>query len=206
MVFRISVCYIDGSYKIKEDFVCAGICVDEKEFSFFCKDFRFVQYRSMGSEMFAMQTLLDMIQSGQVSYPCYVYSDVKPAVWKTLPLKGLSLRIKKYIKKGKIILLHCDSKENKAHKAANLARNKKKGVEIFMCNEDKLIRDIEKKISTWNERSQFKLKGIGNLSRSDLDVLRMYADFSKRQDYSLMEPRGRIKEVLDKYDIAWRKR
>ena len=74
-----------------------------------------------------------------------------------------------------------------------------------MCNEDKLIRDIEKKISTWNERSQFELKGTGNLSRSDLDVLRMYADFSKRQDYSLMEPRDRIKEVLDKYDIVWRR-
>ena len=73
-----------------------------------------------------MQTLLDMIQSGQVSYPCYVYSDVKPAVWKTLPLKGLSLRIKKYIKKGKIILLHCDSKENKAHKQLISQETKRK--------------------------------------------------------------------------------
>ena len=45
---------------------------------------------------------------------------------------------------------------------------------------DKLIADVNKKIDRWNERSQFTLKGVRNLSRSDMDDLLMAADCFKR--------------------------
>ena len=40
----------------------------------------------------------------------------------------------------------------------------------------KLLSDIEKKIAKWNERSSFTLKGVKNLSMSDLDTLQLYAN------------------------------
>lgn len=70
-------------------------------------------------------------------------------------------------------------------------------------NCEKLIKDIENKIEKWNERSQFSIKGVKNLSRADLDTLVLYADTMKDTGslYGLMEPLGSIKEILQKYNI-----
>lgn len=70
-------------------------------------------------------------------------------------------------------------------------------------NAKKLISDIDKKISTWNERSQFQLKGVKNLSRSDLDTLKLYADaiimYGNCNCY--MKPRGGVRDVLAAYGL-----
>lgn len=70
---------------------------------------------------------------------------------------------------------------------------------------EKLLKDIKKKIANWNERSQFTLKGIHNLSRADLDSLEMYANFYIRSGGygfpGLMEPMGSTKEILEKYGM-----
>lgn len=42
---------------------------------------------------------------------------------------------------------------------------------------DNLISDVNKKIDNWNERSQFTVKGVRNLSRSDMDDLLMAAEY-----------------------------
>lgn len=77
--------------------------------------------------------------------------------------------------------------------------------ELKMKNAQKLIKDVEKKIINWNERSQFKLKGIGNLSRADMDEIIFYAETFIRSGgcgfTGLMEPMGSLKQVLDAYDI-----
>ena len=44
----------------------------------------------------------------------------------------------------------------------------------------KIIKDINKKILAWNERSQFTIKGVKNLSRADLDSLVLYAETYER--------------------------
>lgn len=45
-----------------------------------------------------------------------------------------------------------------------------------MLNTKKLRNDINKKLDNWNERSQFTLGGVKNLSRSDMDILIMLCD------------------------------
>ncbi len=35
----------------------------------------------------------------------------------------------------------------------------------------KLKKDIENAVIRWNERSQFRIGGVGNLSRSDIDIM-----------------------------------
>lgn len=74
-----------------------------------------------------------------------------------------------------------------------------------MKNAVKLINDIKGKIKNWNERSSFTLKGVKNLSISDLDTLQMYAEaYISSNGYGfdgLMEPLGNIKKVLDAYNI-----
>lgn len=40
----------------------------------------------------------------------------------------------------------------------------------------KLRADVNKKLDTWNEHSMFTLKGVRNLSRSDMDDLLFFAD------------------------------
>ena len=74
-----------------------------------------------------------------------------------------------------------------------------------MRNANKLINDVEKKISNWDERSNFTIKGVKNLSISDLDTLKMYANaYIDSNGFSfdgLMEPLGDIKKVLDAYGI-----
>lgn len=69
----------------------------------------------------------------------------------------------------------------------------------------KLINEIEKKISNWDEKNNFTIKGVKNLSISDLDTLKMYANaYIDSNGFSfngLMEPLGDIKKVLDAYGI-----
>jgi len=68
----------------------------------------------------------------------------------------------------------------------------------------KLRKDIQKARNSWDERSNFTLKGVRNLSPSDLDTLEMYLDTyeSNGGNFSgLMDPLGEIKDVLDKYGI-----
>jgi len=70
-------------------------------------------------------------------------------------------------------------------------------------NPQRLITDIEKKIINWNERSMFSIKGVKNLSRSDLDTIQLYAAAYVGNSISqLMPPRGGVKEVLEKYGIS----
>lgn len=70
----------------------------------------------------------------------------------------------------------------------------------------KLKKEIEKKLANWNERSLFTIKGVRNLSRSDLDTLVLYADQYERQGNldGLMPPVGGVKEVLKAYGIIER--
>lgn len=75
-----------------------------------------------------------------------------------------------------------------------------------VANAQKLLKDIDSKLSNWNERSQFRLKGVGNLSRADLDTLTLYAEaYIRSGGYGfpgLMEPLGEIREILEKYGIT----
>jgi len=70
----------------------------------------------------------------------------------------------------------------------------------------KLINDIRVKKQKWNERSQFTLKGVRNLSMSDLDTLTLYAEHIILYGHwqGLLRPRGSIAEVLTKYGIEGR--
>lgn len=68
---------------------------------------------------------------------------------------------------------------------------------------EKINQDIEKKIRTWNERSCFTLKGVKNLSKSDLDMILLYAQ--QTDGYGnfpgFMPPRGGVKDVLTAYGL-----
>jgi len=68
-----------------------------------------------------------------------------------------------------------------------------------LLDRDTLIEDIEIARRNWDERSQFKLAGIGNLSNSDLDTLELYA--REYNGFNLMEPTGNIKAILKKYNV-----
>lgn len=72
-----------------------------------------------------------------------------------------------------------------------------------MLGAKKLINDVDKKIKNWDERSQFKMQGIGNLSYADMEILKFYAEeFLRRGSINhLMKPPRAIKEVLAKYGI-----
>ena len=75
--------------------------------------------------------------------------------------------------------------------------------EYNMANAKQLIKDIDKKLNNWDERSSFKLKGIGNLSYADMESLKLYAEeFLKRGNVNhFMKPLGDKKEILAKYGI-----
>lgn len=68
---------------------------------------------------------------------------------------------------------------------------------------DKVLQDIDKVLNNWDERSSFKLKGVGNLSKADLSVIELYANqyLETGGFHGLMQPMGHVKEVLDKYGI-----
>lgn len=64
----------------------------------------------------------------------------------------------------------------------------------------KLTQDIQKKQKNWNERSMFTLKGVRNLSMSDLDTLILYDEHYNGYEFvGLMKPRGYIAQVLSAY-------
>ena len=69
-------------------------------------------------------------------------------------------------------------------------------------NAHSLIKLIDDKIRNWNERSQFIVHGVKNLSRSDMDMIIMYAEnLIMNGGYSygnLMKPLGNAGKVLDK--------
>lgn len=70
-------------------------------------------------------------------------------------------------------------------------------------NTDRLCADIYMKRKHWNEHSSFTLKGIGNLSQSDLETLILYCEVYNKYGHfnDLMPPRGDIAKVLEAYDI-----
>lgn len=62
--------------------------------------------------------------------------------------------------------------------------------------------DIYIALNSWNERSNFKLGGVGNLSRSDLEILLMYVEYIEingTYEGYLMKPLGSIAKVLEVY-------
>lgn len=74
-----------------------------------------------------------------------------------------------------------------------------------MTKEMKLLQLIESKKANWDERSQFKIGKVGNLSVSDLDTIELYVKeyvASRGLDFGgMMDPMGEIKEVLDAYGV-----
>lgn len=66
-----------------------------------------------------------------------------------------------------------------------------------------LLKEIEKKRRNWDERSQFKIKGVGNLSCSDLDIIQLYTEtyIQSGNLMALMRPLGGVAQVLKAYDI-----
>lgn len=71
-------------------------------------------------------------------------------------------------------------------------------------NANKMLEDIRKKINSWNERSQFTIKGVKNLSRSDLDTITLYGEaIVNYGNYNCyMKPRGSVKDVLYAYGLG----
>lgn len=72
-----------------------------------------------------------------------------------------------------------------------------------MQKAEKLITEIEKAKRNWNERTMFKIMGKGNLSNSDLDTLKLYAEtyIIQGNTYGLMKQYGDIGEILTECGI-----
>lgn len=69
---------------------------------------------------------------------------------------------------------------------------------------DKLESDIEKALGRWDEKSQFRLGKVRNLSRADLDTLMIYCEAIRMNGtYKgvLMNPLGYVGEVLRSYNL-----
>lgn len=70
-----------------------------------------------------------------------------------------------------------------------------------MSNAQKCIEAVNKKIET-NEYNTVTLKGVCNLSRADLESIKLYAEASIKGTMSqFMEPMGSIREVLEKFGV-----
>lgn len=71
---------------------------------------------------------------------------------------------------------------------------------------NQLLKTIQTKVENWDERSQFKIAGVGNLSISDLETIKLYVEEYIQSGGtsfgSLMDPMGEVKEVLDHYGIV----
>lgn len=72
-------------------------------------------------------------------------------------------------------------------------------------NAQKLLKMVDSKLDNWNERSSFKILGVGNLSQSDMDSIKYYAETLIKNSqmglpafHGLMAPMGDIKNVLIK--------
>lgn len=72
-------------------------------------------------------------------------------------------------------------------------------------NAIKLIKDVNKKLEKWDERSNFTVKGVRNLSMSDMDTIVLYAEtYIRNGGYGftgLMKPLGGVEKVLSKYGL-----
>lgn len=62
---------------------------------------------------------------------------------------------------------------------------------------------IDKKLDNWDEKSCFTVKGVKNLSRSDMDTLKLYLKHFIAFGYfkGLVKPLGSIAEVLKRAGI-----
>ena len=83
---------------------------------------------------------------------------------------------------------------------------KNKVPQDYPLNAEALKKKISQLRSKWDERRQFKINGVGNLSQSDLDTLLFYVKAyteQKGQGFgpTLMTPRGAIEDVLNSYGI-----
>lgn len=68
-------------------------------------------------------------------------------------------------------------------------------------NEEKCIEAVTKKIQN-SEYRAVRMKGVGNLTRSDLETVVMYARMFMRGDYTtLMAPQGNVKELLEAFGV-----
>lgn len=65
---------------------------------------------------------------------------------------------------------------------------------------ERLLEDIDRAYRQWDERSQFRISGIGNLSCSDLETIELYA---KTEGIGLMRPVGSVAMVLEKYGFEY---
>lgn len=72
-------------------------------------------------------------------------------------------------------------------------------------NANKLIKDINSKRKSWDERSSFEMKGVRNLSPADLDQIELYAETYVNSGgfgfTGLMDPLGEVAEVLNAYGL-----
>lgn len=70
---------------------------------------------------------------------------------------------------------------------------------------EKLLKDIQKQFDRWDERSMFKMCGVGNLSVSDLEMLEIYAEeyLNTGSIDRLMKPQGGIDKILSNYGIHY---
>lgn len=70
-----------------------------------------------------------------------------------------------------------------------------------MSNAEKCINAINKKVNSM-EYGTATLKGVKNLSRADLEMVKLYAEASINGTMSrFMEPRGEIRDVLEKFNV-----
>lgn len=66
-----------------------------------------------------------------------------------------------------------------------------------------LLNSVENCRRKWEERKQFEIVGVKNLSMSDLDTIELYAETIQRTGsiLGLMQPLGNVKLVFDKFNI-----
>ena len=70
-------------------------------------------------------------------------------------------------------------------------------------NAVQVLKEIERKRRNWDERYQFTIAGVGNLSQSDLDGIELYINYYKDGlSTLLMKPFGGVSEVLEKANIS----
>ena len=65
-----------------------------------------------------------------------------------------------------------------------------------MFRKERLLKDIDNSWKNWDEKSNFSLQCVGNLSPADLDTLELYAE---TEGAGLMKPLGCVGRVLEKY-------
>lgn len=73
-----------------------------------------------------------------------------------------------------------------------------------MKNAEKLLTDVRKKLNSKQDARTVTLKGVKNLSVSDLETLELYAQTiirNGRYTGILMKPLGGVGEVMAKYNL-----